>query len=67
MNIKYFELVNNVLIIDVNNFDKKGIPFSELENFYNRYESFINQINVNDSKQVVKCADIWELQDVINT
>lgn len=67
MNIKYFELVNNVLIIDVNNFDKKGIPFSELENFYNRYESFISQINVNDSKQVVKCADIWELQDVINT
>lgn len=67
MNIKYFELVNNVLTIDVNNFDKKGIPFSELENFYNRYESFISQINVNDSKQVVKCADIWELQDVINT
>lgn len=67
MNIKYFELVNNVLTIDVNNFDKKGIPFSELENFYNRYESFINQINVNDSKRVVKCADIWELQDVINT
>lgn len=67
MNIKYFELVNNVLTIDINNFDKKGIPFSELENFYNRYESFINQINVNDSKRVVKCTDIWELQDVINT
>lgn len=62
----YFELVNNILSIDINKNTDKNVSFNELERFYNRFESSINEVNVNSGKEIVKYLDIWELQNVIN-
>lgn len=62
----YFELVNNILSIDINKNIDKNVSFNELERFYNRFESSINEVNVNSGKEIVKYLDIWELQNVIN-
>ena len=62
----YFELVNNILSIDINKNIDKNVSFNELERFYNRFESSINEVNVNSGKEIVKYLDIWEIQNVIN-
>jgi hypothetical protein len=62
----YFELVNNILNIDISKNTDKNVSFNELERFYNRFESSINEVNVNSGKEIVKYLDIWELQNVIN-
>ena len=62
----YFELVNNILSIDIIKNIDKNVSFNELERFYNRFESSINEVNVNSGKEIVKYLDIWEIQNVIN-